>query len=194
MNVALRKPMTLAEFLAWEGRQELRWEFNGHEPVAMNGGTAAHAAIGRNLIFALTGRLRGKPCQPYGSNLKIEVAGRIRYPDAFVVCTPVPPGSHVVRDPVVVFEILSPSTQRVDLMEKNAEYRATPSIKRYVILQQDCAAALSFIRRGEDWVTELEQGTDALLRLPEVGVDVPLAEIYEGVPPLGPDEAEPDEG
>jgi Uma2 family endonuclease len=65
MSVALQKRMSLEPFLAWEEQQELRWEFDGFEPVAMTGGTAEHSAIQRNLIFALTGRLRGKPCQPY---------------------------------------------------------------------------------------------------------------------------------
>lgn len=194
MNIALHKPMTVAEFLAWEERQELRWEFNGYEPVAMNGGTAAHSMIQLNLLTALKARLRGTPCQPHGSSLKIEVAGRIRYPDAFVVCTPVPPRSKVVTDPVVVLEILSPSTQRVDLTEKNAEYRATPSIQRYVVLQQDCAAAISFIRKGEEWVSELRYDTDAVLDLPEIGTEVPLAEIYEGVTLPGPGEEVPEEG
>ena len=70
MNLALRKPMTLAEFLEWEERQPLRYEFDGVGPVAMTGGTLAHARIQRNLAFALTGRLRGKPCSSYGSDLK----------------------------------------------------------------------------------------------------------------------------
>ena len=75
MNVALRQPMTLDAFLDWEERQELRYEFDGFQPVAMTGGTYAHAAIQRNLIIALGSRLRGKPCQAIGSELKIAVAG-----------------------------------------------------------------------------------------------------------------------
>lgn len=122
--------MTLRQFLAWEERQPLRYEFDGFQPVAMTGGTAAHSAIQRNILHALTGRLRGKPCQPYGNDLKIEVVGRARYPDAFVVCMPVAPRQTVVTDPVVVFEVLSDGTANTDLVEKNAEYRATPSIQR----------------------------------------------------------------
>jgi Uma2 family endonuclease len=60
MNVALRQPMTLEEFLAWEQRQELRREFDGFRPVAMTGGTAARSVIQRNLLMALGNRLRGK--------------------------------------------------------------------------------------------------------------------------------------
>jgi Uma2 family endonuclease len=82
--------MSLEAFLAWEERQELRHEFDGFQPIAMTGGTSEHLAIQRNLIVALGTRLRGKPCQAHGSKLKIAVAGSIRYPDAFVVCSPYP--------------------------------------------------------------------------------------------------------
>jgi len=181
MNVVLRKPMTLEQFLAWEDRQELRYEFDGCQPVAMTGGTAAHAAIQRNLIIALGTRLRGQPCQPFGSALKVLVDGRIRYPDAFVVCTPVDPRAKVVTDPVVVFEVLSESTAANDMVVKNAEYRATPSVRRYAVLHQDAAAAIVFCHRASEWVTELVAGDDAVLRLPEIGIEIPLAEIYAGV-------------
>jgi Uma2 family endonuclease len=59
------------EFLAWEDRQPLRYEFDGVQPIAMTGGTWAHAAIQRNLAIALGTRLRGKPCQYIGNDLKI---------------------------------------------------------------------------------------------------------------------------
>lgn len=173
--------MTIEQFRAWEERQELRYEFDGFRAVAMTGGTAAHAAIQINLLVALGTRLRGKPCRPYGSDLKIEVAGSIRYPDAFVVCSPVPPTDTVVRDPTVIFEILSESTANTDLFEKNAEYRNTPSVQRYVILEQTHAAAIVFARRNEDWISEILAGGDAVLRLPEIGIEVPLAELYAGV-------------
>ncbi len=181
MNVALRQTMTMEQFLAWEDQQELRYEFDGFQPVAMTGGTAAHAAILRNILVSLTSRLRGQPCQPYGSELKIEVAGRIRYPDAFVVCVPVPPRSKVVTEPVVVFEVLSDSSVNEDLIVKNAEYRATPSIQRYIILQQTHAGAVVFARKGDDWISELVSGADAVVRLPEIGIEVPLAEFYIGI-------------
>jgi Uma2 family endonuclease len=183
MNIALRKPMTLEQFLAWEERQELRYEFDGFQPVAMTGVTAAHSVIQGNLMVALGTRLRGKPCRPHGSDLKILVDGRIRYPDAFVVCTPVAPKATVVADPVVVFEILSESSSHTDLVAKNAEYRACASIRRYVVLEQAEPGALAFVRKGEEWAAETCSGEGATLALPELGIGIPLAEIYEGVVP-----------
>ncbi len=181
MNVTLRQPMTTEQFLAWEERQELRFEFDGVGPVAMVGGTAAHAKVQANLIGALTAALRGRPCQVYGSHLKIAVSGRIRYPDAFVVCTPQNGSATMVIDPVVVFEITSPSTSHVDMIVKNAEYRDTPSILRYVVLQQDQPGALMFVRQRGQWVAQMV-AVGGSLRLPEIGIVLDLADLYEGVP------------
>ncbi len=181
MTVAMRKPMTLAEFLVWEERQPLRYEFDGIGPVAMTGGTAGHADIQRNIAFSLTARLRGKPCRFYGSDLKFQVAeGRIRYPDGMVVCSPVDRAATVVHDPVVVFEVLSPSTTRNDRFVKAREYQATPSVRRYVMLEQDSPGAVVYARTGDGWTHEiLVEGST--LALPEIGVELPLAELYEGI-------------
>jgi Uma2 family endonuclease len=180
MSVALRQPMTLAEFLAWEERQELPWEFDGFQPVAMTGGTSAHEAIGGNIQFALRSRLGNGPCRVRGPALKIEVAGRIRYPDAFVVYTPVPPRSTVVRDPVVVFEVLSASTAHTDRFEKLREYGATLSIQRYVIFEQDRVEATVYVRKGTDLIVETLT-TDDTLRMPEIDTEVPMTEFYTDV-------------
>lgn len=178
MSIALRKPMTLTEFLAWEERRESRYEFDGFEPAAMTGGTIAHDRITFSLQRSLDDRLAAKPCRPLGPNVKIIVDGRVRYPDALVVCRPVSPTATVAEDPVIVFEILSEGTSQTDLIDKNREYRATPSIQRYVILQQTHKAAIVFARRGEDWLSEIVSGGDAVLDLPEIGISVPLHEIY----------------
>ncbi|MFL5253503.1 MAG: Uma2 family endonuclease [Rhodopila sp.] len=169
MSVGIRKPMSLEAFLEWEERQELRYEFDGFEPMAMTGGTSAHSAIQVNIAVAVGGRLRGEPCRLFSSDLKIQVAGSIRYPDAFVVCTPVRPNAIVVTEPVVVFEVLSPSTASTDINTKNLEYRDTPSIRRYVMLAQDSRHATVFERVGDDWIGHV-LSDDAVLAMPEIGV------------------------
>src|SRR5208283_2195326 len=181
MNLALRKPMTLAEFLEWEERQPMRYEFDGVGPVAMTGGTAGHADVQRNLAIAVGGRLRGKSCRFYGSDLKFQVAeGHVRYPDGMVVCSPVDRTATVIYDPVIVFEVLSPSTTRDDRIVKAREYQATPSVQRYVMLEQDGASATVYARSGETRTREILIA-DSILALPEIGVELPLAELYEGV-------------
>lgn len=180
MSAALRKPMSVDEFLTWETRQEARYEFDGHAPVAMTGGTFEHSLIQTNLITALGQRLRGGPCRVMGSHMKVAVAGNIRYPDAFVTCVPVPRGTQVITEPVVVFEIASPGTAITDRIRKNRDYRDTPSIQRYVMLEQDAAGATVFTRVDSDWVGHLIEG-EVSLSMPEIGADIPLSEIYESV-------------
>lgn len=180
MGVLSRKPMSLAEFLAWEERQEARYEFDGVQPVAMTGGSDSHEAIGGTLRALLVDRLRGGPCRPRGPTMKIEVVGRIRYPDAFVYCNPIAPPDGVVRDPVVVFETISPSTSRIDRITKLREYQATDSIQRYVILEQDSIGATVYVREGGRWVAYALVNGDTLA-MPEIGIEVMLAEIYRDV-------------
>ena len=190
MNVALRRPMTLPEFLVWEERRELRYEFDGFRPVAMTGGTQAHDAIQMNLARSLGNRLAGTPCRARGSNLKIEVMGSIRYPDAFVTCGPLTPGSTVASDPVVIFGVLSKGTARTDRVTKNREYSLTASVRRYVMLEQDEIAATMFERVGDDWLGRI-LAEDAVIRMPEIGIELPLAELYEGLylpPPASEDD------
>jgi Uma2 family endonuclease len=146
--------------------------------------------IGGNILIAVQTRLAGGRCRAFGSNLKIEVAGRVRYPDAFVACTPGSARQTVVNDPVVVFEVLSEGTSRTDRIEKLREYGATPSIQRYVILEQDAIAAMVFVRKGTDLVAETLTAGD-ILRMPEIDVEVPMAEFYAGVEPI--DEAAADQ-
>lgn len=187
-GTARTESMSLEHFLAWEERQELRHEFDGFQPVAMTGGTFEHDAVQLNLTRALGNRLQGKPCRIHGNSLKIEVMGRIRYPDAFVTCGPVPRRSTVLREPVVIFEVLSRGTARTDRVVKNREYASTASVRRYVMLEQDAVAATVFERAGDDWIGHI-LAEDAVLHMPEIGVELPLAEVYAGVD-LTPD---PDE-
>ena len=180
MGAARQRPMTADQFLAWEERQELRYEFDGFQAHAMTGGTGAHGAIQANLIGVLYVRLRGKPCRSFGSEFKIRMEHSIRYPDAMVTCTPVGPDDGFLTDPVVVFEILSKSTASKDLGAKSAEYQATPSIRRYVVLEQTHRAARVFQRTPEGWDSE-HVDENGILDMPEIGISIPLAEIYEGV-------------
>lgn len=186
MSSTVRKPMTVEEFLAWEDKQPLRWEFDGSAPVARNSGTQEHSIIQGNLIFALHSRLRGSGCRVYGSDFKIEVDGSIRYPDAFVLRSRLPVTATVTDQPVVVFEILSPSTSRIDRIVKAREYGSTPSIVRYVILEPNAVAATVFTRTTGVWAGIVVVGA-VELDMPEIGISLPLAELYTDV------EIEPDD-
>ena len=180
MNVALRHPvMSLEEFLDWESRQEDRWEFDGNEPRAMVGGTVAHNQIAGAVEFALRQRLK-TPCRVYREAMRLRLAHTIRYPDLMVACTPVANDATEITDPVVVIEILSSGTFRTDRIAKNREYEATPSIRRYILLEQDAIAAEVYAREGGRWVRSTVTG-DGVLTMPEIDVEMQLAEAYAGL-------------
>ena len=186
MNVALRQPTTVEESLEWEERQEMRYEFDGFQPVAMTGGTFAHDRIAIDLAASPVPRLRGKP---HGGNLKIRVGGSIRYPDAYVTCEPIRRRSTIAPNPVVVFEVLGKGTARTDRIVENREYASTVSIRRYVMLEQADIAGTMFERVGDDWIGHL-LGPDTVLEMPEIGVRLPIAELHEGVDLTDPEEGE----
>lgn len=190
MSVALREPMTLAAFLAWEERQELRWEFDGFGPVAMPDETYGHASIGIRLQTLLHMALRGKPCRMLGPAMKIKTASGIRYPDAFVFCSSASHTQTVITDPVVVFEVISPFTSRTDRLEKLREYLDTPSIQRYVILEADVIAATVYTRQGPDFIVSVLTEDDTLA-MPEIEASMPLRAIYADVTLPTDGEADP---
>jgi len=180
MGQLQREPMMPAEFLAWEAQQELKWEFDGFQPVAMVGVTVAHAAVQSNLLTALNNRLRGQRCYSRGSDIKVEIGSKYRYPDAFVSCTRVAPSATFAADPVVIFEILSESTAQTDRTAKLIEYRSLPSVQRYVMLEQNQAVATVITRVETGWSLEVLDAAGTLA-IPEIDIEVPMAELYDAV-------------
>lgn len=182
MSARATETWNLPRFLVWEAEQECKHEFDGYEPIAMAGGTEAHAGLQANLEAALVSRLRGGACRFRGSELKLQT-GRdtMRYPDGMVLCTPADPRATVVHNPVVVFEVLNDSSQRTNRIAKMAEYRATPSIRSYVMLEQSHAQATVFSRTGDgQWLGRVLRAGD-MLDLPEIDMIVPVDEIYQGI-------------
>ena len=179
MSAALqpRPPATLAEFLAWERQQAVRYEWDGVQPVAMVGGSFAHTEIASRLYDVLRPALRGGPCTVVRADLKVltERGTRARYPDLAVTCAPIRPGDDAVPEPVLIVEVLSDTTAAADRGAKRAEYAALPSLRRYVMLAQDQALALVCDAAGGFEERAVRDG----LELPEFGLSVPLAPLYE---------------
>lgn len=179
---ALAASLTLEGFLEWEERQEPRYELAGGVVRMMAGGTEDHDRIAIKIISALDRRLRGTPCSVHGSNLKVlsRATGASMYPDAFVRCGRRGVDRTKVDDPVVVFEVLSPGTVKYDLTRKRAEYEAIPSLRRIVFVSPSKAHLDVEVRDAEDrWQDAEVTGLKAVLDLPELGIELPLAEIYE---------------
>jgi Uma2 family endonuclease len=183
MNAPLRKPWTQEEFFSWAERQDTRYEFDGFQPVAMTGGSLNHDRITGSLQVALRTRLRGNPCEPFGPNAGVKTINKaVRYPDALVTCSKVDGKSRLVPGVVVIFEVVSPSSGQEDRILKVREYAAVPSIQRYIIVESTSIGLMVLERQSPDqpWKTDTltAEGT---LHLPEINIEIPVAEIYDGI-------------
>lgn len=175
-------PLTFEAFLAWEERQPERFELVGGVVRLMAGGTEGHDRIGINIAAALRIRLRGAPCSAHGSNLKVvsRAAGAVMYPDAFVRCGPRDDRRTTRDDPVVVFEVLSEGTVKHDLIRKRLAYESIPGLQRIVYVSVDELRLDMRVRSADGvWGDETVEGLEASVRLPEIGIELPMAEIYE---------------
>lgn len=185
---ALRKPslVSVADYLAGEEGSDIKHEYLGGVVHAMAGGTNRHSAISANAVGALAARLRGKPCQPFNSDAKvrIELSDHIRfyYPDAMVVCQRGPDNAHYQDLPSVIVEVLSDSTRRIDLAEKRDAYLTINTLKQLILVEPDEPRVIVY-RRRETGGFEAEEyaGLDAVIELPEIEAQLPLAELYERV-------------
>ena len=131
--------MTYAEYLAAEAVSEVRHEYLNGEVWAMAGGTPEHAALAAAMIRELGASLRGKPCRPFSSDLRVHIpdAGLSTYPDVSVVCGQLetaPDDKDAVTNPIVLVEVLSESTEGYDRGAKAAHYRRIPSLREYVLV------------------------------------------------------------
>jgi Uma2 family endonuclease len=174
--------MTRQQFLTWAETQRARYEFDGREPVAMTGGTRDHSQICQNIYAALRSRLKGTGCTTLGPDAGVATIGdAVRYPDALVTCTAGPGTDRLVPGVVVVFEVVSPASGRIDRIEKLLEYRTVLTIRRYVILECSSVGMTAHARaNGNDpWTTTALTGDD-VLSMPEIGIDVPVSEFYAG--------------
>lgn len=182
MGYALEKPrMTAEEFLAWEAGETLRHEFLGGEVFAMAGGEDRHATAAGNLYIALRQHLRGTPCRVYGSDVKLQVeaADAFFYPDLMVTRSARDAADRLVkREPVLVVEVLSPSTAGFDRGAKFAAYRTLPSLQE-VLLVDVATRSADLYRRGADglWVLHPSAGSEPVV-LASVGLTVTAAALW----------------
>ncbi|HEV3081922.1 MAG TPA: Uma2 family endonuclease [Gemmataceae bacterium] len=173
------------EYLAGELVSPIKHEYLGGVLYAMAGARNVHNVIAVNINGALYVRLRGRPCRPFNSDTKIRVRLlthiRFYYPDASVSCRPNPQTDMFQDEPAVIFEVLSRSTRRIDEGEKKDAFLTIPSLCVYVLVEQETAAVVAFRRTESGFVREVYQGLDAILPLGEIGIALPLADIYETV-------------
>jgi Uma2 family endonuclease len=177
--------ISVEDYLAGELESPIKHEYLGGVVHAMAGARIAHNLIAGNTYAALHSRLRGRPCRPFTSDMKVRVRllthDRFYYPDVSVVCRSNPLNDSYQDAPVVIVEVLSKATRRIDGGEKKDAYLTFPSLAAYILLEQDAAIAVVHRRTEQGFVREVFESIQDVIPLAEIGVELPLADIYEGV-------------
>jgi Uma2 family endonuclease len=183
------------EYLRREATADTKHEYYAGTVYAMAGASEAHNTIALNLAALLHRQLRGSSCRAYPSDmrLRVEATGLYTYPDFMVVCGgsqfSVEARRDTVVNPTVLVEILSPSTETYDRGTKFQHYRQIPTLREYMLVGQHRACVERFVRQpNDDWLFSEAIGTDSVLNLASVAVELRLAEVYEAVdfPPVPP--------
>ena len=178
--------MTVEEYMEFEEQSSFRHEYVNGVVHAMSGPTLAHARITGELLVAFTTHLRGSPCEPFAMGAKLRIRSEmdeiVYYPDVVVACNRDEWGTNYVRNPKLVVETLSPSTEHIDRREKAMTYRRVASIEEYVLLEQDEHKVVVH-RRAENWAPHMYVGPQAVAEFRCIGLSLPLAQIYGGTLP-----------
>jgi len=174
--------LTYAEYLALEAQSPVRHEFVNGEVFEMAGGTPAHGALAAALARDLGAALRGKPCRVFSSDVRVFVreTGLATYPDLSVVCGSLETAEEdkdAIVNPVLLAEVLSPSTEAWDRGGKAAHYRRIPALREILLVTPE--GRLEVQRRSDRGVWELvEARVGERLELMSLGVVLDVAELF----------------
>ncbi|MEM1297519.1 MAG: Uma2 family endonuclease [Verrucomicrobiota bacterium] len=172
------------DYLRGELLAEQKHEYVGGVVYVMAGGRIQHNDIAGNVFGSLFSRLRGGPCKPQNSNTKVRIrlatGTRFYYPDTMVVCRSNPKEDTFQDEPVLIAEVLSESTRRIDEGEKKDAYLTISSLGVYLMVEQERPLAVAMARTPNGFERTVYKGLDAIVPLPDLETELPLAEIYEG--------------
>ncbi|BCX82985.1 hypothetical protein MIT9_P2576 [Methylomarinovum caldicuralii] len=176
--------ITVEDYLEGEPRSDVRHEYVAGQVFAMVGSTLGHNRVAGNIYTRLRRHLHGTPCSVYMSDVKVRIkaADAFYYPDVVVSCEAADPSALYLTEPVLVVEVLSPSTETTDRREKRLNYQKLPTLKEYVLVAPE-TVQVEVYRRGQGGWEEVEiyGPEDTAVRLISLDLAIPVAEIYAGV-------------
>ena len=177
----VRRRLTREDYLALSETWDVRHEWVNGEVTAMSGGTSRHAAVAVNLTFALFQALGERPCRPINADQRIhvEATDALLYADVGVICGPFQHSAadpHGITNPVVLIEVLSPSTRDYDQGAKFDHYRRLPSLQHYVLVDPDVPHLIHHRRLGDGWLRH--DHTEGRVMLDAVEVELHLDAVY----------------
>jgi Uma2 family endonuclease len=175
---------SVEEYLALEEQSETRHEFFDGEVFAMAGADVSHNLIASNFLVSFKLALRGKPCRVLMESVQLAVQeGRhYTYPDVMITCDPDDQrAKRTLHAPVLLIEVLSPSTAEYDRGRKFNQYKRLPSLQHYLLVSQTSWLVEWYRREANNiWSFTPLVEADDVLAIPELNINLTVAEIYEG--------------
>jgi Uma2 family endonuclease len=175
--------VSIEDYLAGERISQQKHEYLAGVIYAMAGTSIGHDRIANNILASLHGQLRGKPCEAFSSDVKVRIqrdaANFFYYPDVTVDCSGAANQSLYAEEPRVIFEVISPDTERIDRGEKLRNYQSLPTLGVYAIFDQFHIAVSVYRRTPEGWTHEFLTELTDVLDLSPIGCGLPLASAYE---------------
>jgi Uma2 family endonuclease len=182
---ALSKHWTVADYLELQRESESRHEYVDGEIYAMAGGSKNHNRIAQTLGGLLNAQFTAGGCEAYVEEVLLEVRPTLfYYPDVFVACNANDDDDeYVSRDPVLVAEVLSKSTKRIDRKEKMGEYKKLPSLRECLLIHQDRVAIEHYYRHAPDaeWEHRLHTNLQDEISFVSIAAAVKVADVYQRV-------------
>jgi Uma2 family endonuclease len=183
MALAEKLKTSVADYLQGELVSDVKYEYINGEAYAMSGAKRSHNIISMNLSGLIFTHLRNTPCRVFNSDMKVRIQTAeddcFFYPDLHVSCSASDNAEQYNSQPKLIIEVLSDATERYDRAEKFHHYRKLASLEEYVLIAQDTQRVECY-RRADLWDLQLyQQGEVALFE--SVGLELPLADVYEGV-------------
>lgn len=171
--------MTEAEYLAAEFNAEIKHEYIDGHTYAMAGASNNHTRLTLNIASEFRNHLKGKPCEAFMTDIKIKVGKNYFYPDVVVDCSKPDGQGYLAQSPEIIVEVLSKSTQKTDLTTKLMQYINLPTLKEYVLIEQD-TVRVQVLRKTNHWQSEFYFLGDTVV-FKAIGLTLAVEDIYDRV-------------
>ncbi len=179
MNIAIKHEISAEEYLEGELYSDIKHELIEGQVYAMAGASKNHQRIAINILRILGNFLINSPCEPFSSDVKVNVGKNFFYPDAMVVCNDLTENEYYTESPTIIVEVLSKSTRRNDETIKRMAYQTIPSLQEYILIEQDFVD-VEVCRRSEGWLPSHYFLGDQFT-LESIGLSLSVEEIYHRV-------------
>lgn len=186
MSTSPAKRYTVEEYCALELTSDVKHEYYNGEVFAMTGGSSTHSLISVNIASLLNAAFRQRDCRVYNGDMRVLCPSGLRtYPDASVVCGPgefTGDQEYELLNPLLIVEVLSPTTEAYDQGVKLRHYRMIESLKEYVLITQERPAVHQYTKDDAgNWISRIAESLDQSIDFPSLDISVPMAEIYAKV-------------